>query len=201
MLDSTFSCLENAVVNTCVTGKNPQRMGNRHSTSVPFKTFKTADGDIIITCSRDASFYDLCRAIGREDMIEDPRFSKAEDRRLNIKLLEEEITAFTGKHTIEECEEALIKFNVPHGRINTMLMVCSDPQIAAREMVVEVEHPVAGKYRMAGSPIKMSAAPKTYYAPAPLLGQHTREILSSLAGLRDDEIDEIIKDQEPLRIK
>jgi crotonobetainyl-CoA:carnitine CoA-transferase CaiB-like acyl-CoA transferase len=201
MLDSTFSCLENAVVNTCVSGKNPQRMGNRHSTSVPFQTFKTADGDIIITCSRDAAFYDLCRAIGREDMIEDPRFSKAEDRRLNIKMLEEEITAFTSKHTIAECEAALIKFNVPHGRINTMLMVCNDPQIAAREMVVEVEHPVAGKYRMAGSPIKMSATPKTYYAPAPLLGQHTRDILSSLGGLNKEQIDEILKDQDPLRKK
>lgn len=201
MLDATFSCLENAVINTCVSGKNPPRVGNRHSTSVPFQTFKTSDGDIIITCSRDAAFYDLCRAMGREDMIEDERFSKAEARRLNIKQLEQEITAFTSARTIEECEQALMRHNVPHGRINTMLMVCSDPQIEAREMIAQVEHPIAGPYRMAANPVKFSATPKTHYAPAPMLGQHTRHYLCSLAGLSDEQIDDILKDQEPLRNK
>ena len=81
MLDATFSCLENAVINTCVFGTDPQRVGNSHPTSVPFGTFPTSDGEIIITCSRDPAFYSLCRALGREDMVEDPRFSKAEARR------------------------------------------------------------------------------------------------------------------------
>jgi CoA:oxalate CoA-transferase len=195
MLDATFSCLENAVINYCVTGQNPKRMGNRHSTSVPFQTFRAADGDIIITCSRDPAFYDLCRAMDRPDMIDDPRFSKAEARRLNADLLEREITGFTGVRTIAECEEALDRFNVPHGRINTMEMICNDPQIAARSMIVEAEHPVAGKYRMAGNPVKFSETPATHYGPSPMLGQHNREIFSQMLQMTDQQIDTLLARQ------
>ena len=117
MLDSTFSCLENAVINTCVFHKNPQRVGNSHPTSVPFGTFPTADdGEIIITCSRDAAFYNLCRALGREDMITDPRYSKAEDRRQHKAELTEEISKFTRARTLDECAAILEAHDVPNGR-------------------------------------------------------------------------------------
>lgn len=196
MLDSTFSCLENAVINTCIFDKNPQRMGNSHPTSVPFQTFKTSDGEIIITCSRDKAFYSLCRAMGRPDMIEDPRFSTAEARRLHKAVLEEEITRFTRSHTLEECEQILNTFEVPNGKINTLKMICADPQIAARNMIVEVDHPIAGRYRMAGSPLKFSLSPHTEYRPAPTLGQHNREVFSTLLGMSNDEIDAALKMQQ-----
>lgn len=195
MLDSVFSCLENAVINTCVFNKNPERVGNRHPTSVPFTTFPTCDGEIIITCSRDAAFYKLCEAMNRPDMITDPRFSNAEARRKSRDLLEAEIAGFTKTMTLEDLEARLNEFEVPNGRINTMLMVCNDPQIAAREMLVEVEHPVAGKYKMPGSPVKFGCAPKTDYEPAPTLGQHTREIFTQILNLRDEQISEILADQ------
>lgn len=198
MLDSVFSCLENAVINTCVFNKNPVRVGNRHPTSVPFTTFPTSDGDIIITCSRDAAFYKLCEAMGCPEMITDERFSSAEARRQNRDLLELEIASFTKKHTLEECETILNNFEVPNGRINTMLMVCNDPQIIARNMLVEVEHPVAGKYKMPGSPIKFSCDPVPEYRPAPTLGQHTREVLSNMLGLSDEKIDEVLAEQSIL---
>lgn len=198
MLDSTFSCLENAVINTCVTGKNPERVGNSHPTSVPFGTFPTSDGEVIITCSRDSAFYSLCRALEREDMIEDPRFSKAEARRQNKALLTEEITKFTSSHTLDECEQILERYGVPNGRINTMTMICEDPQIAAREMIVEVDHPVAGKYKMAGSPIKFSRYPNTTYAPAPTLGQHTNEVLTNYLDMPQEEIQAMLEDQAKL---
>ncbi len=175
MLDSTFSCLENAVINTCIFNKNPERVGNSHPTSVPFQTFQTSDGEIIITCSRDSAFYSLCRAMGRPDMIQDERFAKAEARRLNKELLEDEITRFTSTRTLDECEETLNQFGVPNGRINTLTMICKDPQIAARDMIVKVEHPVAGTYQMAGSPLKFSSLTEAHYEPAPTLGQHTRD--------------------------
>lgn len=198
MLDSTFSCLENAVINTCIFGKNPERVGNSHPTSVPFQTFKTSDGEIIITCSRDSAFYSLCQAMERPDMIGDERFAKAEARRQNKKLLVEEIIAFTSCHTLDECEQILNNFGVPNGRINTMTMICEDPQIEARKMIVEVDHPVAGKYRMAGSPIKFSSQPEPVYEPAPTLGQHTREILASYVHMSKEEIDAELEEQEKL---
>lgn len=201
MLDSTFSCLENAVINTCLSGKNPQRVGNSHPTSVPFGTFPTSDGEVIITCSRDAAFYNLCRAMGREDMIEDPRYSKAEARRQNKAEIYEEIEKFTKAHTLDECERILEEHGVPNGRINTMVMVCNDPQIAARNMIVEVDHPVAGKYKMAGSPIKFSNYPDTTYAPAPTLGQHTREVLEQRLGMSKESVDELLAGQEELKAK
>lgn len=195
MLDSVFSCLENAVINTCVFNKNPERVGNRHPTSVPFTTFPTSDGDIIITCSRDAAFYKLCEAMNRPDMITDERFSKAEARRQNRDYLEAEIAKFTRTMTLEALEELLNRYEVPNGRINTMLMVCKDPQIAAREMLVEVEHPIAGKYKMPGSPIKFSCAPKTEYGPAPTLGQHTQTVLKELLHLDDRQLAEVLAEQ------
>lgn len=198
MLDSTFSCLENAVINTCIFNKNPERVGNSHPTSVPFQTFQTSDGGIIITCSRDSAFYSLCRAMGRPDMIQDERFAKAEARRLNKELLEDEITRFTSTRTLDECEETLNQFGVPNGRINTLTMICKDPQIAARDMIVKVEHPVAGTYQMAGSPLKFSSLTEAHYEPAPTLGQHTREILSERLNMTDTEIEALLKEQESM---
>lgn len=201
MLDSTFSCLENAVINTCVFGKNPQRVGNSHPTSVPFGTFPTLDGEIIITCSRDPAFYSLCRALGREDMIQDPRFSAAEGRRQHKAELTEEISRFTSARTMAECEDILNANGVPNSRINTMMMICADPQIRARNMVVEVEHPVAGKYKMAGSPLKFSNYPDTAYAPAPTLGQHTVQVLQEYIGMPAEEISALLAGQEQLAKK
>ncbi|MEG1931648.1 MAG: CaiB/BaiF CoA-transferase family protein, partial [Pygmaiobacter sp.] len=197
MLDSTFSCLENAVINTCIFQKSPQRVGNSHPTSVPFGTFPTADGEIIITCSRDPAFYDLCRAMGREDMIEDTRFAKAEARRINKTLLLSEISDFTRSHTLEDCERILTEHGVPNGRINTMSMACADPQIISREMIVEVDHPVAGKYKMAGNPIKIKDF-ETSYRPAPTLGQHTDEILSERLGLSTEALQALHQRQSAL---
>ena len=199
MLDATFSCLENAVVNTCVTGENPPRVGNSHPTSVPFGTFKTKDGEIIITCSRDSSFYCLCQAMGRLDMIDDPRFSKAEERRQNKTLIIEEISKFTKQYSLEECEAILNRHEVPNGRINTMTMICNDPQIAARNMIVEVEHPVAGSYKMAGSPIKFNRYPDPEYRPAPMLGEHAKEILSEYLQMSDEDIGELMKQRTSLK--
>ena len=198
MLDSTFSCLENAVINTCIFNKNPERVGNSHPTSVPFQTFQTSDGEIIITCSRDSAFYSLCRAMGRPDMIQDERFAKAEARRLNKELLEDEITRFTSTRTLDECEETLNQFGVPNGRINTLTMICKDPQIAARDMIVKAEHPLAGTYQIAGSPLKFSSLTEAHYEPAPTLGQHTREILSERLNMTDTEIEALLKEQESM---
>lgn len=195
MLDSTFSCLENAVINTCIFNKNPQRVGNSHPTSVPFGTFPTADnGEIIITCSRDAAFYNLCRALGREDMIDDPRYSKAEARRQHKPELTEEIAKFTRMYTLDECAAILEEHGVPNGRINTMTMICADPQIAARNMIVEVDHPVAGKYKMAGSPLKFGNYPDTTYAPAPMLGEHTQEVLKEYLDMPQEQIDTLMEE-------
>jgi CoA:oxalate CoA-transferase len=200
MLDSMFSCLENAVINYFVTGENPGRVGNRHATNAPFQSFKTSDGEIIITASRDSSYNKLCTALGREDLITDPRFSNTELRRINADELEEEITKFTILHTMTEMEEILNKVNVPNGRINTLDMICNSPQIIARNMVVEADHPVAGKYKMAGSPLKFSETPPVDNRPAPLLGQHNYEVFSGMLRMSDEQIKAVLAEQAKLAV-
>ncbi len=196
MLDCTFSCLENAVINTLVFGENPKKMGNMHPTSVPFQTFDAADGEIIITCSRDPAFYRLCKAMDREDMIEDERYSKAEARRKNRLLLEEEIEKFTKKYTLKELEEILNKFEVPNGVINKMLDIVADPQISDRGMIAEVIHPIAGKYKMAANPIKYSLTKADTYFSAPVLGEDTEEVLKTKLNYSDEKIKNIIEEQK-----
>lgn len=201
MLDATFASLESAVIDTCVLGQDPPRVGNSHPTSVPFGTFPTADGrEVILCCSRDPAFYQLARAMGREELITDPRFAAADDRRQHKAELHALIADFTRRYTLKECQALLDAHGVTNGRIQSMTEACGDPQIAARNMIVEVEHPVAGRYRMAGNPIKLSAYPDTTYAPAPLLGQHTRQVMEEL-GLSDGEIDEILAGQQKLKRK
>ena len=77
-----------------------------------------------------------------------------------------------------------------------MTMICDDPQIAARDMIVEVEHPVAGKYKMAGSPLEFGNYPETTYEPAPMLGQHTQEVLKEYLGMPQEEIDELLEEHK-----
>ena len=186
----------NAVINTCVLGKNPERVGNTHPVNAPFGTFPAKDGEIIITCSRNSAFENLCHAIHREDMLDDPRFNDPDARRLHREELTEELSKFTREHTIDENEAILAAGGVPYGRINTMQMICADPQIAARHMLVEVDHKVAGKYKMPGSPIKMATYPDTTYEPAPMLGENNREVFRDYAGMTDEEIDALLKEQE-----
>lgn len=123
---------------------------------------------------------------------------QAESRRNHKQELHAEIAQFTMRHTMDECEALLSSNNVASGRINTLAMACSDPQIAARNMIVEVDHPVAGKYKMAGNPLNFSGYPNSTYEPAPLLGQHTHEVLSKYLGMSDAEIDEILEGQKDL---
>lgn len=196
MLDASFSCLENAVANYFATGICPTRVGNRHQVNAPFQPYKTADGEIIITATRNPAFFDMCKALGREDLTTDERFNNPEVRRVNVDALEEEITKTTITMTMAEVEEKLEAVGVPTGRINTVAMIAEDPQIIARNMIVELDHPVAGKYKMPGSPIKMSDTPVNPTIPAPCLGQHNHEVFRELLDMSDEEIDTLLAEQQ-----
>lgn len=196
MLDCMFSCLENAVINYYATGQIPTRNGNRHQTISPFQSFQASDGEVIITASRDSAYAKLCKTINREDLITDPRFCTPEKRRQNTDELEKEITIFTSKHTVDEIETLLVIAGVPFGRINTVAQISNDPQIAARGMVEETVQSVAGPYKMAGNPLKFSETPPVANRPAPLLGEHTYEILCGMLEMTDQEIEDFLRAQK-----
>ena len=161
-----------------VTGDVPVPMGSAHRLSAPYQAFSTADGYINVGAANQANWERLCNAIDRHDLLEDPLFATNSDRMLNIGELATALQqTFSGERT-EHWLEALERAGVPCGPIYDLSEVYSDPQVQAREMVVEMDHPVAGRIRNIGIPVKLSETPGTVRRPAPTLGEHTDEVLA-----------------------
>lgn len=193
MLDSQVAILENAIARYEVTGKVPQPIGTRHPSIAPFQGFPTKDYYVIIPCGNDNLWEKLCKIMKIEYLINDPRFRTNKSRVENLDELEPIISEITKTKTTEEWVKILDSVGHPVGVINTIDKVVNDPQVLAREMIVEVEHPIAGKLKVAGNPIKMSLTPGFIEKPAPLLGQHTGDILKELLGWDEDLISEYLK--------
>lgn len=131
---------------------------------------------------------------GLEALIEDPRFAKNPDRNHNYDVLRPLIAEKMMLKTTEEWQKILDDNGVPNGPINSIDKVLEDEQVLAREMIIEVDHPTAGKLKMPGVAIKLSETPGAIHSPAPLLGQHTTEILKAYMGYTDAEIDKLYED-------
>ncbi|GAB4275986.1 MAG: CaiB/BaiF CoA-transferase family protein [Deferrisomatales bacterium] len=190
MLDCQVAILENAIARYEVSGQPPGRIGNRHPSITPFTSVEAADGYLIVAIGNDALWRKFCRLVGREELAEQAAYRTNRERTENWESLEPVLAEIFAGRTVAQWLELLEGAGVPCGPINTVDRVVADPQIRARGMVVEVDHPVAGKTKMAGCPIKLSAAPERWEpSPAPLLGEHSREVLGGLLGLTEAEID------------
>ncbi len=198
MLDCMMPVIENAIINYCISGKVPQRIGNRHAVNVPFQDFQTKNGDILITVNRDHQFAALCKVLGCEEMIDDPKYATSEARRQNRQDCVGKIGAILKQWDTKDLSEALTKADVANGVINTIDQIVVDPQIQAREMIVEVDHPTAGKYKIVNSPFKFSKSPVSVQHGSPILGANNREIFKGI-GLTDKDIDELLAIQAPTR--
>lgn len=188
MLDCQLAILENAIARYFVNGVAPKPLGTRHPSITPFDAFKSKDGAIIVGAGNDRLWEKLCDIIGRSELKADERFKSNALRTQNFKDLYGFLNnAFQGK-TTDEWIAALEAAGIPCGPINTIDRVVSDPQVLFRDMIVETNHPVAGPVKMAGVPVKLSVTPGSVDKPAPMLGQHTEEILQEVLGLKADEI-------------
>lgn len=188
MLDCQVAILENAIARYVTSGVAPQPIGNRHPSITPFEAFKAKDGYIIIAVGNDRLWSDFCNLINRPDLIQDERFVTNPKRTENQKALKAILDTVFPEKTVDEWIAALDNAGIPCGPINTIDRVMNNEQIIARDMIVETDHPTAGKVKMAGVPIKMSETPGTIERPAPLLGQHTEEILSEVLGISSEEV-------------
>jgi len=191
MLDCQVAILENAISRYVVTGDVPKPAGNKHSSIVPFEPFDTSDGEIMIAAGNDALWLKFCQAMGKEELAEDASFKTNALRNNNYNALRPKIAEVIERKTTAQWQEILDRAGVPNGPINTVDKVIEDPQVIAREMIVEVDHPVAGKLKMPGVPIKLSETPGSIRRPAPLLGQHTDEILKEILNLSGEKIEEL----------
>ena len=170
------------------TGKPPTRIGNLHPNIVPYQPFRAADGDVILACGNDNLFRKFCEAAGCSALASDARFAtngKRVENRVELTRLLQEVFS---KRTKAEWVEALEAAGVPNGPINDVAQVFEEPQVRARGVKIELEHPVAGKLPMVASPMRFSATPLEYRLPPPLLGQHTEEVLRGVLGRSEAEI-------------
>jgi len=188
MLDCMVAVLENAVSRYLVSGEIPHPIGNRHPSIAPFSTLATSDGAMNVAVGNDEIWKRMCAVLGMEEYVKDPRFADNTARVANFRDLKKILEDKTVKNTSEYWLGEFEKVNVPSGPINDMAHVVTDPQVLSRKMIVDVLHPVAGAMKIPGVPIKFSETPAEISAPAPLLGQHTDEVLALHLGLSPEEI-------------
>lgn len=172
------------------TGETPGPKGSAHRLTAPYQAFETADGHINVGAANQANWERLCAAIDRDDLARDPRFANPSDRMDNLEALAATLEETFARETSDHWLTALDAAGVPAGPIYALDEVYADPQVRARDMVVETEHPVAGKVRNIGIPIKLSETPGAFRRPAPTLGQHTDEVLREL-GVSDERVAEL----------
>ena len=172
------------------TGDVPEPKGSAHRLTAPYQAFKTSDGYVNIGAANQANWERLCSAIGREELVTDPRFVEPRDRMTNLDELVSTLEAVFSQETSAHWLEKLADAGVPAGPINDLAEVYADPQVQAREMMVETDHPIAGRVKNIGIPIKLSETPGCFQRPAPTLGQHTDEVLNEL-GCSPTEIEKL----------
>ena len=193
MLDCQVAILENAIARYLLSGEVPQPLGSRHPSIAPFQAFPTKDYYVIMSAGNDALWGKLCKVLGTPELIDDPKYKMNKDRNDNIVELCEIISKISVTKTTAEWMQILEEGGLPVGPINTIDRVVHDEQVNARDMIVEVEHPIAGKLKFAGNPIKLSATPGEVTKPAPILGQHTEHVLKELLGWSDEQVSEYKK--------
>jgi crotonobetainyl-CoA:carnitine CoA-transferase CaiB-like acyl-CoA transferase len=170
------------------TGVSPGPMGSAHPLNAPYQAFETADGWVTVGAANQGNWERLVRLIGAEELKDDSRFVTNDRRMANLAELEEALNAIFRQRTTEEWLALLEEGGFPAGPVLSIGEMHADPQTRAREMVVEVEHPFAGRMETLGLPVKFSETPGGVRGPAPTLGQHTREVLRE-CGIDDAEID------------
>ena len=188
MLDCQVALLENAIARYVVEGAPPGPLGSRHPSITPFQFFEAADGYLVIGAGNQGLWARLCRALGLEALIDDPRFGTNALRTKNCAELADLLTERLRNRPVADWLDELQKAGVPCGPINRVDQVLNDPQVNARDMIVEVGVGGVQKMKVAGSPLKFSRAAVNATRPAPRLGEHTDEVLQGLIGLSDQAI-------------
>jgi crotonobetainyl-CoA:carnitine CoA-transferase CaiB-like acyl-CoA transferase len=188
LLDSTLAWLINQAANYLIGGTVPGRMGNAHPNITPYETFRCADAEIAVAVGSERQWMRFCEAIGMGELATDRRFATNGERVVNRGELRTLLAERLATRSAAAWLEALTEAGVPCGQVRDMAEAFSDPALAAREMVVELDHPTVGEIRLPGIPFKLAATPGSIRRPPPLAGEHTDELLAWL-GYGAEEVE------------
>jgi crotonobetainyl-CoA:carnitine CoA-transferase CaiB-like acyl-CoA transferase len=191
LLDVQVACLANQAMNYLVSGSAPRRTGNAHPNLVPYQDFPTSDGYMVIAVGNDAQFARLCLAMGLTDLAADPSFASNKSRVANRRELTDKLSAVTVTHPTAHWVAALESVGVPAGPINSLDAVFDDPQVRARNMQIDLPHPVAGRVSLVANPLRLSETPVTYRSAPPPLGAQTSEVLAARLAMSAADIAEL----------
>lgn len=190
LFDSQIAALVNVASNFLISGNLPNRMGNQHPNIVPYQVFPTSDRDIVVAVGNDRQFVRFAEIIGMPNLAAEDRFATNANRVQNRDELIRIITRQLQARPADDWLLALEEAKIPNGPINTLDHVFADPQVADREMVVEMAHPTAERIKLVGSPFKLSRTPIEMRRHPPLHGEHTDSIMQEL-GYTIQQIEEM----------
>ncbi len=193
MLDCQMAIQENAFVRYLATGEIPKALGTRHPVFTPFQVFPTKDGYVAVaTMGGVKDQWPLfCASIGRLDIIDDARFATGWLRTQNYAVLEPILNEAMRARTTEEWLKEFESVGFACGPVNTIDRVAADPQVAHRGMIIDVNHPRAGSFKVVNTPIKLSRTPAKVQQASPDLGEHTEEVLVKLLGMTQQQVNEL----------
>ena len=187
LLDGQVAALSYHATGFMGTGVEPKRMGSGHPSLVPYQSFSASDGQFIIGCANQGLWERICRAIGQDAMLDDPRYTTNTDRVEHRAECVGELSALFAQKATAHWVDLIVEAGVPCGPINTVADVVSNPQVLARNMIAEVDHPNIPNLKFPGSPLKLTDSPATIRRVPPMLGQHNEEILEE-AGYSPEKI-------------
>ena len=187
LLDGQVAALSYHATGFMGTGVEPGRMGSGHPSLVPYQSFNSSNGQFIIGCANQGLWERMCTAIGQDGMLKDPRYTTNTDRVDHRAECVGELNAVFATDTTDHWVDLIVDAGVPCGPINTVAEVVSNPQVLARNMIAEVDHPKVPNLRFPNSPLKLTDSPATIRRVPPLLGQHNEEILGE-AGYSPEKI-------------
>jgi formyl-CoA transferase len=188
LVDSMVSAMETVIQIYLVEGRIPQRVGNRYEFIAPYNSYQAEDGWVVIGVGGQEVWKRFCRVIGQEFLMEEPGFLTNRDRVENVLRLDGIVTQWTSKRKVADIVALLMEASVPCSPILNVEEICNDPHIArAREMIVEMDHPLEGKMSVVSCPIKFTRMKPSIRTAAPLHGEHTERVLTEILGMSKEE--------------
>jgi crotonobetainyl-CoA:carnitine CoA-transferase CaiB-like acyl-CoA transferase len=188
LLDCVVAISSYQAINYFLSGKVPTRMGNAHSNMVPYQVFRCKEGDVIVAVGNDGQFRAFCKLIGREDLAQDERYATPGQRNRNREALIPQIAEAMLQRPMKEWVALMEAANVPCGPINTIDQVFEDQQVQHRDMRLNLPHSAGVQAPAVANPMRFSGTPIQYGKSAPLLGEHTAQVLADQLGLDPERI-------------